>query len=68
MKLRIRLPRFRYLTWVLIAVIPVLFLISNQYFPNYRIAILISYLPLMFGIDLLASFVWGRVESDEATD
>ena len=63
-KLRIRLPKFRYFTWVLIAVLPVLYLISNQFSPEYNLAAIVLYLPLMFVIDLLVSLKWGRVERD----
>ena len=65
MKLRIRLPKFRYFTWVLIAILLVLLLISYQIEPKYSLAVLVLYLPLMFVIDLLVSLKWGHVEKDE---
>lgn len=63
-KVRIRLPKFRSFTLVLIAILPLIYLIGELYFPDFKIAVLVSYIPLMLLIDLLVSFKWGQVEKD----
>ena len=64
LKVRIRLPTFRSFTWVLIAVVFVILLISTYYLPNHRPALYVAHLLAMFVIDLLVSYRWGRVERD----